>query len=152
MIHVLVLQDGFHVPSTGGAGEGLPGGTLSWRVRAGDARHEDGAAWGQNTGDVINIPSLLICHKLKKIPAHRNIIFFYSELKEILKFWSFKNTWFLKRKDFVTDFCWCFLDLNPYKQLGQNWIFIQFFFSKILEILFANLLKYLFLSGHFIYF
>lgn len=29
MIHVLVLQDGFHVPSAGGAGEGLPGGTLS---------------------------------------------------------------------------------------------------------------------------
>lgn len=45
------VQDGVHLPPAGGAGEGLPGGSLPRRVRPGDAGHEDGAARGQDTGE-----------------------------------------------------------------------------------------------------
>jgi len=45
-------QDGVHLPPAGGARESFPGGALPRRVRAGDARHEDGAARGQNSGSV----------------------------------------------------------------------------------------------------
>lgn len=44
-------QDGVHLPPAGGAGEGVSRGPLPRRLRPRDARHEDGAARGQNTGE-----------------------------------------------------------------------------------------------------
>lgn len=51
------LQDRVHVPPAGGAGESFPRGSLPRRLRPRDARHEDGAARGQNTGGTSSIRS-----------------------------------------------------------------------------------------------
>ena len=47
------MQDGVHLPPAGGAGESFSRGSLSRCLRPRDARHEDRAARGQDTGETV---------------------------------------------------------------------------------------------------
>lgn len=58
MFYRCVVQDGVHVTPAGGAGEGVPRGALSRRVRARDARDEDGASRGPDTGETRPLPRI----------------------------------------------------------------------------------------------